>query len=91
MQKENQNTSENDVMRAMAKFLLELWYEEDFRDQPEYLTEIFETILSNEMGDDQNLRIQMICALRISKLLAKTLGPFSDLEIRDASQKILNA
>ncbi|WP_283407320.1 hypothetical protein [Flavobacterium hercynium] len=43
------------------------------------------------MGDDQNLRIQMICAVRISKLLAKTLGSFSDLEIRDASQKILNA
>lgn len=91
MQKENENTSEFDVMRAMAKFLSDLWYEEDFRDQPEYLSEIFETILINEMGDDQDLRIKMVSSIRTSKLLANTLGSFSDMEINNACKKIMNA
>ena len=91
MTKENEKTSEQTVMTAMAKFLLELWYEEDFRDQPEHLSEIFETILVNEMGDDQDLRIKMVSSIRTSKLLASTLGSFSDMEINNACKKIMNA
>lgn len=91
MTKENEKTSEQAVMTAMAKFLLELWYEEDFRDQPEHLSEIFETILVNEMGDDQDLRIKMVSSIRTSKLLANTLGSFTDMEINNACKKIMNA
>jgi hypothetical protein len=91
MTKENEKTSEQAVMTAMAKFLLELWYEEDFRDQPEHLSEIFETILVNELGDDQDLRIKMVSSIRTSKLLANTLGSFTDMEINNACKKIMNA
>lgn len=91
MQTENEKTSESAVMTAMAKFLSDLWYEEDFRDQPEHLSEIFETILVNEMGDDQDLRIKMVSSIRTSKLLANALGSFSDMEINNACKKIMNA
>ncbi len=91
MTKENEKTLEPDVMRAMAEFLTNLWYEEDFRDQPEYLSEIFETILLTEMGDDLDLRIRMVSSIRTSKLLANALGSFTDTEINNACKKIMNA
>ena len=91
MTKENEKTSEPDVMRAMAKFLSDLWFEDDFRDQPEHLSEIFETILLNKMGDDQDLRIKMVSSIRTSKLLANALGSFSDIEIKNACSKIMTA
>lgn len=91
MQKENEKTLEPDVMRAMAEFLSGLWFEDDFRDQPEYLSEIFETILLTEMGDDLDLRIRMVSSIRTSKLLANTLGSFTDKEINNACKKIMNA
>lgn len=91
MQKENQKTVEPDVITAMAKFLSDLWFVEDFRDQPEHLSEIFETILLNEMGDDQDLRIKMVSSIRTSKLLANALGSFTDTEINNACKKIMNA
>lgn len=91
MTRENQKTSEPNVMRAMAKFLSDLWFEDDFRDQPEYLSEIFETILLTEMGDNQDLRIRMVSSIRTSKLLANALGSFTDKEINNACKKIMNA
>ncbi|MFH7016047.1 hypothetical protein [Flavobacterium sp. FlaQc-47] len=91
MTKENEKTSEQAVMTAMAKFLSDLWFEEDFRDQPEHLSEIFETILLNEMGDDQDLRMKMVSSIRTSKMLASALGSFSDKEISNACKKIMNA
>lgn len=91
MQSENEKTTETAVMTAMAKFLSDLWYEDDFRDQPEHLSEIFETILLNEMGDDQDLRIKMVSSIRTSKLLANAFGSFSDTEINNVCKKIMNA
>jgi hypothetical protein len=91
MTKENEKTSEPDVITAMAKFLSDLWFEDDFRDQPEHLSEIFETILLTEMGDDQDLRIKMVSSIRTSKLLANAIGSFSDTEINNACKKIMNA
>lgn len=91
MTKENEKTKEMAVMTAMAKFLSDLWFVDDFRDHHEYLSEIFETILLTEMGDDQDLRIRMINSIRTSKMLAETLGSFSDTEINNACRKIMNA
>lgn len=91
MQKENEKTSEPDVITAMAKFLSDLWFVDDFRDHPKYLSEIFETILLTEIGDDQDLRIRMINFIRTSKMLANALGPFSETEINNACKKIMNA
>jgi hypothetical protein len=91
MQTENEKTSESAVVTAMAKFLSDLWFEDDFRDQPEYLSEIFETILLTEMGDDLDLRIRMVSSIRTSKLLANALGSFTDKEINNACKKIMNA
>lgn len=91
MQRENEKTTETAVMTAMAKFLSDLWSVDDFRDQHECLSEIFETILLTEMGDDQDLRIRRINSIRTSKMLAETLGSFSDTEINNACRKIMNA
>ena len=71
-------------------FLLDIWFEDDFRDQPEHLSEIFETILLTEMGDHLDLRIKMISSIRTSKLLTETIGSFSDMEINNACKKIMN-
>ena len=91
MQRENEKTSEHAVITAMAKFLSDLWFEDDFRDQPEHLSEIFETILLTEMGDDQDLRIKMVSSIRTSRMLASALGSFSDTEINNACKQIMNA
>jgi hypothetical protein len=91
MQTENQKTPETAVLTAMAKFLSDLWFEDDFRDQPEYLSEIFESLLLTEMGDYQDFRIKMISCIRTSKMLKDTTGSFSDLEINNACKKIMNA
>lgn len=91
MTEENQKTTEAAVMTAMAKFFSDLWFVDDFREQPEYLSEIFETILLTKMGDDQDLRVRMINSIRTSKILAETLGSFSDKEINNACEKMIKA
>lgn len=91
MTEENQKPTEAAVMTAMAKFFSDLWFVDDFREQPEYLSEIFETILLTKMGDDQDLRVRMINSIRTSKILAETLGSFSDKEINNAYEKMIKA
>lgn len=91
MIKENQNTPHEDVMPAVANFLSALWLEGDFRDQPDYLTEIFEMILESEIGDSLELRTKMIGCIKTSRILAKALEPFSDKQIGMACEKIINA
>ena len=88
MQKnENQKPTHHDVMPSMAKFLSNLWFEEDFREQPDHLTEIFKIMLESEMGNDLSLRTKMMSCIRTSKMLAKTLEPFSDKQIQKACSK----
>ncbi|KIO51023.1 hypothetical protein [Flavobacterium hibernum] len=92
MQTENQTTIQNsDVLLALAKFLSALWLEGDFRNQPDYLAEIFDNILETEIGDDLDLRTKMIGCIKTSKMLAKALEPFSDQEIEKACIAIMNA
>lgn len=92
MQKENQNLEHHsDVMQSVAKFLSALWLEGDFRNQPDYLAEIFDNILETEIGDDLDLRTKMIGCIKTSKMLAKALEPFSDREIEKACIAIINA
>jgi len=89
MTKENQKTSHHDVMPSVAKFLSALWLEGEFKDQPNYLTEIFEAFLETEMGNDLNLRTKMIGCIKTSKMLAKALEPFSDKQIEKACSKAI--
>ncbi|MFH6956242.1 hypothetical protein ACHRV1_02465 [Flavobacterium aquidurense] len=91
MTKENEKTSETAVMTAMAKFLSDIWFVDEIRDQPEHLAEIFDAILVTETGDHQDLRIKMISCIRTIKTLVKALEPFSDIEIKTAYQKMMNA
>ncbi|OXB24121.1 hypothetical protein B0A80_05315 [Flavobacterium tructae] len=91
MSKENQSPEDqNNVITAVAQFLSALWMEGEFRDQPAYLTEIFEEILKTEIGDDLDLRTKMISCIKTSKMLAKALDPFTDQEIEKASIEMLN-
>ncbi|CAA9195745.1 hypothetical protein [Flavobacterium collinsii] len=91
MSKENQSPKDqNNVIAAVAQFLSTLWMEGEFRDQPAYLTEIFEEILKTEIGDDLDLRTKMISCIKTSKMLAKALGTFTDKEIEKASIEMLN-
>lgn len=91
MLKENQSPKDqNNVITAVAQFLSTLWMEGEFRDQPAYLTEIFEDILKTEIGDDLDLRTKMISCIKTSKMLAKALNPFTDQEIEKACIEMLN-
>lgn len=90
MQKENQKPTHHDVMPAVANFLSFLWMEGEFKYQPEYLNEIFESILATEIGDDQDLRLKMISCIKTSKMLLKALEPFSDQQIAQACNKIVS-
>lgn len=91
MQKENQKPTHHDVMPSVANFLSDLWFEGDFREQPDYLTEIFKRILETEIGNDLELRTKMIGCINTSKMLAKALEPFSDKQIKKACSKIITA
>ncbi|MCV9930211.1 hypothetical protein OIU83_21310 [Flavobacterium sp. LS1R49] len=93
MTKENHKLSHHndDVMPSVAKFLSALWMEGEFKNQPEYLSEIFENILETEMGNNLDLRTKMISCIKTSKMLAKALEPFSDVQIEKACIKIMNA
>ncbi|OHT46414.1 hypothetical protein [Flavobacterium tructae] len=91
MSKESQSPKDqNNVVTAVAQFVSTLWMEGEFRDQPAYLTEIFEEILKTEIGDDLDLRTKMISCIKTSKMLAKALDPFTDQEIEKASIEMLN-
>ena len=89
MQKENQKPTHHDVMPSVANFLSNLWLEGEFREQPNYLTEIFEAFLETEMGNDLDLRTKMIGCIKTSKMLAKALEPFSDKQIEKACSKVI--
>ncbi|MFH6945622.1 hypothetical protein [Flavobacterium sp. FlaQc-50] len=91
MTKENQNTSHQDVMLSVANFLSALWFEGEFRDQPDYLNEIFDSILETEMGNNLELRTKMKGCLKTSRMLAKALEPFSEQQIEQACNQIKNA
>ena len=89
MQKENQKPTHHDVMPSVANFLSNLWLEGEFREQPNYLTEIFEAFLETEIGNDLDLRTKMIGCIKTSKMLAKALEPFSDKQIEKACSKVI--
>lgn len=88
MTKENQKPSHHDVMPSVANFLSNLWFEGQFRKQPEHLSEIFEALLETEMGDNHDLRAKMLNCIKTSKMLAKALEPFSDKQIEKACKSI---
>jgi hypothetical protein len=91
MTKENQKPSYNDVMPSVANFLSTLWLEGEFRNQPEYLVEIFDMILESEIGNNLDIRTKMIGCIKTSRMLAKALEPFSDKQIEKACNKIISA
>lgn len=84
MQNQNQMPTNNEVMCAVAQFLSALLLEGEYKLQPDYLTEIFENILETETGNDLELRTKMISCIKTSKMLAKTLEPFTDEQIEKA-------
>jgi hypothetical protein len=88
MSKENQKPSQNDVMPSVANFLSDLWFEGDFKDQPQYLQEIFELVLETENGNNLDLRLKMLSCLKTSRQLASTLSPFSDWQIQQACDNL---
>ena len=91
MLKENQKTSHQDVMPSVANFVSDLWFEGDFKEQPLYLQEIFELMLTTEFGDDRDLRLKMLSCLRTSRNLAETLSAFSDKQILKACSNVVVA
>ena len=90
MQKENETPASDAIMPAVAKFVSALLLEGEFKDQPAYLAEIFENILETEIGNDLELRTKMISCIKTSKMLVKSLEPFSDQQIQKACQEMMN-
>ncbi|PBJ11479.1 hypothetical protein [Flavobacterium sp. ACN6] len=91
MKIENKTTTDQKVMESVSQFLSDICFEGEFKNHPEYLTEIFEYILETEIGNNLDLRTKMLSCIKMSMKLAKTLEPFSDNEIKDAFSVIRNA
>ncbi|WP_166921282.1 hypothetical protein [Flavobacterium poyangense] len=91
MTKENQKPTHHNVMPSVANFLSDLWFEGEFRKQPEQLSEIFEAILQTEIGNNLDLRTKMMNCIRTSKMLTKALDPFSDKQIEKACFRVSKA
>lgn len=81
---EKTNENQETVMKSLSQFFSDLCFDGEFRNHPEYLTEIFEYLLETESGNSLPLRIKMLSCIRTSKMLAKTLEPFSDKQIETA-------
>ena len=75
---------------SLLRFASEICFEGEFRNHPEYLTEIFEFLLETEIGNDFQLRTKMLSCIKTSKMLAKALNPFSDNEIEEMCNSVLN-
>ncbi|MDN3671610.1 hypothetical protein QWY99_00840 [Flavobacterium branchiarum] len=89
-QEENHDSQhQTNVMLATAKFLSALCLEGEYRDQPDYLSEIFEDILKTEIGDDLDMRTKMIGCIKTSKMLANALEQFTDQQIQRACTEII--
>ena len=78
------NASQSKVIESVARLISDLCFDGEFKNHPEYLTEIFEYLLETESGDSRSLRIKMLSCIRTSKMLAKALEPFSDEEVQKA-------
>ena len=92
MKTENENNeSQNKILESLSKFVSDICFDGEFRNHPEHLTEIFEYLLETESGNSLPLRIKMLSCIRTSKMLAKTLEPFSDQEIEKACIQMLHS
>ncbi|WDF63635.1 hypothetical protein [Flavobacterium sp. KACC 22763] len=92
MKTENENNaSQNKIIESVARLVSDLCFDGEFKNHPEYLNEIFEYLLETESGNSRELRIKMLSCIRISKMLAKALEPFSDEDIQKACVKMIKA
>ncbi|SCX91236.1 hypothetical protein SAMN02927916_0756 [Flavobacterium anhuiense] len=90
MKAENEsNANENQIIESIARLVSDIGFDGEYKNHPEYLTEIFEHLLETESGDSRSLRIKMLSCIRTSKMLAKALEPFSDEEIQKACVKMI--
>ncbi|MBE8724999.1 hypothetical protein [Flavobacterium hungaricum] len=91
MKTENPATETTEKLTAsLLRFASEICFQGEFRNHPEYLTEIFEYILETEMGNDLQLRTKMLSCIKTSRMLVKALEPFSDEEIQNSSNFVLS-
>ena len=92
MKRENENNAnENKVIESVARLVSDICFDGEFKNHPEYLTEIFEYLLETEQGNDLSLRIKMLSCIRISVMLAKAFHPFSEEEIQKACVQMINS
>ncbi|WP_369013371.1 hypothetical protein [Flavobacterium anhuiense] len=92
MKTENENNaSQKKVIESIARLVSDIGFDGEFRNHPEYLTEIFEYLLEAESGNSRELRLKMLSCIRTSKMLAKALESFSDEEIQKACVQMTKA
>ena len=92
MKTENEsNESQKKVIESVARWVSDIGFDGEFKNHPEYLTEIFEHLLETESGNSRELRLKMLSCIRTSKMLSKALEPFSDEEIQKACVQMINS
>ncbi len=92
MKTENEsNANEKKVIESIARLVSDIGFDGEFRNHPEYLTEIFEYLLESESGNSRELRLKMLSCIRTAKMLTKALEPFSDEEIQKACVQMVNS
>jgi len=92
MKTENENNAtQNKIIESVARLVSDLCFDGEFKNHPEYLSEIFEYLLEAEPGNSRELRIKMLSCIRTSKMMAKALESFSDEDIQKACVKMIKA
>jgi hypothetical protein len=85
------NANQNKIIESIARLVSDINFDGEFKNHPEYLTEIFEHLLETESGNSRSLRLKMLSCIRTSKMLSKALEPFSDEEIQKACVQMINS
>lgn len=76
-----------DVITAITQFLTSDFLFDEIQDLPADLQEIFDLVLDTDYGNCLQTRRKMLRLKEIATLFAKTIAPFTELEIQECCKK----
>ncbi len=78
------------LLLALANFLSSDLLQEEIKNLPHELQEIFDLLLDTDYGNCLATRRKMLRIKELTTTFAKTLAPFSEQEIQDSCETIKN-
>lgn len=80
-------TKKTNIVVALTNFLTTDLLQEEIQNAPNDLQEIFDLVLDTEAGNCLKTRRKMLRLKELATLFAKTLAPFTELEIQECCKK----